>query len=460
MAFTKSGKYYTVVNGKRKYNRKYDKEIYVSASGRKTGATFKNAQKTYKNTERRIRKQGGEYVPSFGRTALSGIGTAGGGALGGWIGGPAGAAIGGQIGGALGNGLSSVLGLGDYEIKQNVFMEGRLPTMMNMPSGGGTVIRFQEYLSDIYTTADISNPSAFTIQNFLINAANPTTFPYLSQIASNYEQYCFEGILFQFRSTSADALNSTNTALGSVMLATQYDVADPVFASKSEMLNYEFSNSIKPSDSCIHMVECAPNQNVLNDLYTLRGIQPGGTDARLFNLGRFSIATVGFQAANVNIGELHVTYQVRLLKPKLYATLGNMNDFALLTGSNYTNANPIPTGMILSGSSNFVPVILSGTVTLPGSAVIKTYRIEVFWSGTVGAGLTAPNLTVANCTLGSSGFTPQNAVVTEKVTCYFSITTLGNSKTCSFSFDGSGTLPAGTTAIGIRIMQVPQGSFA
>ena len=61
----------------------------------------------------------------------------------------------------------------------------------------------------------------FKIDSYLINAANPKTFPWLSQIAANYEQYDIEGMVF-----SADALNSTKTALGTVMMATQYDVLD------------------------------------------------------------------------------------------------------------------------------------------------------------------------------------------------------------------------------------------
>lgn len=80
------------------------------------------------------------------------------------------------IGKAAGGALSNILGLGDYEVKENVFMEGRLPQMVNMPGGGGTIIRFQEYISDIYTTADIANPASFNIQSFLINAANSDTF--------------------------------------------------------------------------------------------------------------------------------------------------------------------------------------------------------------------------------------------------------------------------------------------
>lgn len=388
---------------------------------------------------------------SYGRMGLK----AAGGALGGLIGGPTGVAI----GSTAGNILSDIVGLGDYDVKKNIFMSGRLPKMANIPKAGGTVIRFQEYLGDIYNTADIANPGTFNVQTFLINAANAETFPWLNQIAANYESYSFEGIIFEFRSTSGDALNSTNTALGSVMMATQYDVADAVFASKTEMLNYEFSNSVKPSQNCMHMIECAPGQNVLSELYCLDGAAPPATDSRLYHLGRFCIATVGFQAANVNIGELHITYQVRLLKPKLYATLGNLADFAVVTANVWSNAVPLPVSFnAISSSNNMVITNLgTGTFTLPASAVIKTYRIETFWVGVAAVVITMPILTVANGTVLSSGQVPANATTANSVSHFFSVQTLGNSKALSLSYGGAGTLPTSMSqGFIMRVMQVPQ----
>lgn len=389
-----------------------------------------------------------DYQPSLGRTLLS----EGGGMLGGLFGLPG-------VGKAAGNALSTVLGLGDYEIKKNVFLEGRLPEVYNQPSGGGTVIRFQEYLTDVYTTANVAAPDAFNIQSYLINPANPGCFPWLAQVASNYEQYSLEGMIFEFRSTSANALNSTNTALGSVMLATQYDVADPVFVSKAEMLNYEYSNSVKPSENCMHMIECAPRQSVLSELYTLRGTAPANTDSRLYHLGRFSIATVGFQAANVNIGELHVTYQVRLLKPKLFDALGNALDFALLTNSNYSNTfpwNQTDATWGFNPSTNFAISMASGTLTFPPSSVIKTYRIECYWVGVTLAAITFPSPTVANGTLANStSYAPGSGESATKALMSIVITTLGNSKSCSVSMP-SCVLPASGNLSLIRVIQVPQ----
>jgi len=429
----------------------------------KAKAKGASAKKSYpkKSAPKSVSKKSYPKKSSARDSAMSTIGGGIGGAIGSAISPGVGTAIGSGLGSLAGYGLAAgldyITGLGQYKIQSNVFMNGKIPQFKNKSKGRGTVIRFHEYLSDVYTTADISNPAAFTTQNFIINAANPNTFPSLTQLASNFEQYAFEGIMFQFRSTSADALNSTNTALGSVIMGTQYDVSDPVFNSKAEMLNYEYAESCKPSENCLHMVECAPNQNVLSDLYTLRGSVPSGTDSRMFNMGRFTLATVGFQAANVNIGELHVTYQVRLLKPKLYASLGNMNDFALLTGGTWSNAAPLPAAYNTSSQSNFIVTYASGTLTLPSSSIIKAYRVEVFWTGPAPVSVVLPTLTIANGTVISSGSVPANTTSSASLAHYFSFVTLGNSKTVSLSYDGSGTLPA-SSANGFifRIMQLPQ----
>lgn len=426
------------------YRKNY--KIYNTAAPRK--AQVKRNYKVAKHVSRGGAELGGLAGQALG--ALTGSA----------MGGPVGTAVGSALGGIAGYGLAKVMGYGSYKIKKNVFMEGRLPQMVNMPSGGGTVIRFQEYLSDVYTTADISDPGKFDIQSFLINPANSKTFPWLNQIASNYEQYFIEGMLFEFRSTSANALNSTNTALGSVLLCTNYDVAEPVFRSKAEMLNYEYSNSVKPSHNCVHMIECAPNQSVLTGLYTLDGAVPPNTDSRLYHLGRFSIATVGFQAANVNIGELHVTYQIRLLKPKLYAELGLANDWALLQNAGtWSNASPLGGTWSKDVLDNIDARVESGTCIIPASSVIKSYRIEIFWNGvsTAGLGDILSVLTLANCDLAGTGQVPPPVSTTSTATILFAITTRGNSKDASFSV-GTVLLPASPVSAAIRIMQVPQGS--
>lgn len=252
----KTGRYYRIVNGRRQYDPRFDRP---PGNGGNNGAvrsrsvrsqTVANRAPVRKSVASRAANRivAKEAEPHMGKAILE----TGGAAFGGALFGPVGASVGGLAGGAFG----TILGLGDYEIKQNVFMSGRLPKVVNDAPSGGTIIRHTEYLGDIITSG---SANTFSLQSFALNPANEGTHPWLAQIAANYEEYEYEGLLFQFRSTSADALNSTNTALGTVIMATNYDAADPLFASKAEMLNYEFSCSAKPSDSLIHMVECAPN---------------------------------------------------------------------------------------------------------------------------------------------------------------------------------------------------------
>lgn len=369
----------------------------------------------------------------------------------------------GELAGGAAHGLfKRVTGLGAYSVKRNIFT-GRLPQVVNVPEGGGTVIRFQEYLGDIITS---SVANTFKIDTFLINAGNPATFPWLAQVASNYEQYDFEGMLFEFKSTSADALNSVNTALGSVMMATQYDTLDDVFVSKSEMLNYEFSTSCKPSESNIHMIECDPKQTPLGLFYTLfSGATPTGADPRLYHLGRFAIATTGFQGTSVNVGELKVTYQVRLLKPKLFATLGGT------TGTWFTNTGAAAVGAYTSaaplGAPGF-PLLMTGTRTNTTTAVVDqvartitfaptnavTYwRVEFEWEGTVGAAITFPGITFQNCTVVIVDTLPSAGIVT-RYKINYGIKFTGNGLSPIITVDGTGVYPGGTVVFNLFISEL------
>lgn len=332
------------------------------------------------------------------------------------------------------------IGLGDYAVSKNV-LSGNLPVMTNPISSSGNTIRFQEYLGDVVTSATAGE---FSINNYIINAANAKTFPWLSQIASNYEQYEIEGLLFYFKSTSGDALNSTNTALGTVMLATQYDVMDENFKSKSEMLNYEFSSSGKPSDTIVHMIECDPRQQTINLLYTLPDGQaiPDGADKRLYELGRFAIATTGFQAASVNIGELHITYQVRLLKPKLVDSLGSTNAYLSRHAILIDNATPFGTNQVTSRSATGPKITNNSTVFFPQSAIDQTYQMVVFWVNSMAPPLPTsffpPTFTAdSNITCALAAQAPELLDRSTKCMAVYYITVKANPTSSEVVFDPS-----------------------
>lgn len=49
---------------------------------------------------------------------------------------------------------------------------------------------------------------------YSVNPGQQVSYPWLSTIAANFESYRIIGQLYEFKTMSADALNSTNTALG------------------------------------------------------------------------------------------------------------------------------------------------------------------------------------------------------------------------------------------------------
>jgi len=100
-------------------------------------------------------------------------------------------------------------------------------------------------------------------------------------------------------------------------MATEYNSADDIpYTSKHEMENQEFSNSVKPSKSVIHPIECSKYQNPMNIQYTRAGGVPPNADIRMYDLGIFTIATQGMQDTAGTIGELWVSYEIEFFKPK------------------------------------------------------------------------------------------------------------------------------------------------
>jgi hypothetical protein len=270
-----------------------------------------------------------------------------------------GSAIGSMLGGLVDTGsslISSILGHGDYSVNANTLLTDSVP---QFSAGKRSVtIRHREFVQDV------SGSIAFSLNSFVVNPSNEVLFPWLHSVARNYEQYHFKGLIFEFKSTSADALNSTNTALGTVVLATQYNTNDLPFTGKIAMEQYEFAQSTRPSCSIIHPVECAISDSVLSNLYvTNPGAQVPG-DARFNNLGTFNLATVGMQASAV-IGELWCSYEIEFLKPRLtpgafgaVITLNNSGSFTVFGLAHPFGQGPFGTGPTVSPYST-IPLTIN-----------------------------------------------------------------------------------------------------
>lgn len=291
-------------------------------------------------------------------------------------------------------GLNMVFGHGDYTVKSNTLFKDSVPQF-----GGKnrkTYVRHREYICDIVTS---SVANTFKIQSFPINPGLGNTFPWLNTIAGCYEEYKIKGMIFEFKSTSADALNSTNTALGTVMMATQYNVLSPDFVNKQQMENYEFAGSCKPSTSLMHPIECDPHETPLPELFIRTDATAvSGADLRMYDFGKFYIATTGMQGTSVNIGELWVTYDICLIKPKLNPNLVE-SDHYLLTAPTSTSSQYFKDATLTSGSSGFTTIVGTNQIKFNDNIISGVYLMEYNIQGDSTV-LVEPGGTLVNCTAG------------------------------------------------------------
>nr|WAE43938.1 MAG: capsid protein [Cressdnaviricota sp.] len=205
-------------------------------------------------------------------------------------------------------------------------------------------------------------------------------------------------MIFTFVSTSADALNSTNTALGTVIMATNYNSSQAPFASKSQMENNEFTTSAKPSVNVMHMIECDPLLTLQEGKFYVRtGNLVANQDVKTYDLGLFQLATVGSQAI-ATVGELHVSYDIELMKPIDLSIAGVQNQ----TSHFYSNTNVSTTnyfGTVQTPYFNTLGITFSSTViTLPYQyAQPNNVYLFTFTYSFSAATPAFPTISFANC---------------------------------------------------------------
>lgn len=253
----------------------------------------------------------------------------------------------GYAGERIGNTVGKYMGWGGYTVKKNTISEGTMPPYMH---NSGKTVRHchREYLGDIITDAVAG---AFKLQSFQVNAANAQSCPWFWRIAANFQKYRIHGAVFDFESASGDALTAGNTALGTVIMASNYNCADDNFQTRFDMENTQYTVSAKPSQSFTHIIECDPAMQTQNSLYTaINGIPSGNTSDNECNWVNFQIATVGMQAASVNIGSLYFKFDIELLQP--VSTSANTAYLADWFGGTGNFAPGAPLGTVITNNPN------------------------------------------------------------------------------------------------------------
>lgn len=387
----------------------------------------RNARRRRRKTVGTIRRYADPIVREFTQKA--------GAALGEYLGGPEGAELGSRLGRYAGAprrsgglrglvrpiSINDISGMGDYKISRHGFKSDR--GSMGRSARGGKVamekgqmrIAHSEYIGELISSG-VTGSTNFVSQSYGLNPANEGTFPWLSSIAINFQDYKFHKCVFEYRplvSESTSTTAATLTSMGSIILATQYDSILGPYTNKPQMENSDFSVSCKPSSHVLHAIECNPRYNPLGVLYTSNNLSltqgANGSDIRMQNLGIFEMASVNIPiAANtaIDLGEIWVHYDVELFKPVLEANLNGVQSakYEASVFTQFGNASPfgVTAGVtqMIAVPNNIIPLTFTKTTfTFPLSVTIGSFLCVYTTSGAA----TAVNFGVVSVTNGTLG---------------------------------------------------------
>lgn len=282
-----------------------------------------------------------------------------------------------------------------------------VPTMEGGDEIGSVVISHKEFLGNITGSISFENSS------FQLNPGLVSTFPWLSQLAVNYEEYSFEQLMFTYVSLLSEA--TASGAVGSVIMTTNYNAGNPAFVATTDMLNNVGTVSARPTDSpIIHGVECDDEKNILPSYYVRVGAVPTGQDIKTYDQGLFQIATEGMPADNQLQGQLWVSYQITLRKPKLFTAAGK----GILCDMFKSSAGIVSTKMtgtpLYYSPYNTIGVTLSTPqtnslrISFPTNLVQGLFKVVIQYDNPLtgvqypSSPTMAPTLALSNCVVATS----------------------------------------------------------
>jgi len=359
------------------------------------------------------------------------------------------------IGKWLGSGIGQIFGSGDYTMSgptpsYNVMVNSNQVPKFST-NGQTNIVCHREYLGDLNGT------SSFNLASYPLNPGIDNTFPWLSTIAQNYQEYRIHGLIFEFRPLITDFV--TGGQPGVVIMATNYNADAALYTSKQQMENSEYAVSVKPTLGLVHGVECATPLTILPQRFVRTGSVPTGQDLRLYDHGNFQIATQN-NAITSAIGELWVSYCVEFFKPILPTTPGGDVQSGHTGRAVAASANPLGTLSLFNVGSltlNVTATSISWNAN-PGNL----YLVTVFWIGSTAAAVNAPALVASGGSLQSffandslsNAFAP--ATVVSTTSCQSTVLvkcTLTNPGLMSITPTLSGVFP-GTNTVDIYVTTV------
>lgn len=257
----------------------------------------------------------------------------------------------------------------EVPVAQGRVRSARKPCLEGM-SNGDIVISHREYIQDV------AGSVAFAATVCNVNPGIPGTFPWLSAIAQRYESYIFENLVFEFET------QSPTSATGTVLIALDYDASDAPPVDKVSALAYRSSVRSPPWADCTH-ISLQEDLRKHKTYFVRTSPLLANQDIKLYDVANAYLCTQG-QASTAAIGELYVSYRVRLMTPQF----GVLNPgLTVESGAFSGSSNAAPFATIVAGN---LPVTIGQTGT---TSSVTTFTFTQAWSGYVGIGVNGTGLT-------------------------------------------------------------------
>lgn len=287
---------------------------------------------------------------------------------------------------------------------------------------GTILVEKREFISSINATGS----SDFSVQSFSINPALKSVFPWLSQTATNFDEYEMIQCIYEYEPVISDMSVSSVGSLGTIVLAANYNAGAAKFGSFPAMIEYGGAVRGRISDTISCGIEADP-EKMSNGahLYTRSGNVPEGQDIKTYDLAKFQIGMYGVPTAYVagtQLGLLFVRYVVRLSKPKLYDSIGLSIGSDMFSGQvGNTTVLPLGTAPYFHNNNSIGGEIsktgATQTYTFPDNYV-GTVQVTFYVTGTVvAAGIVEPLITIlAGASITTQNYYPvHNSVMYSKV---------------------------------------------
>jgi hypothetical protein len=211
------------------------------------------------------------------------------------------------------------------------------PSTTHLPNGD-VIIEHCEFIADLKGSVN------FATVPFPINPGQTVSFPWLSQIAPNYESYKFEYLDFEYQNTVG------SQTPGLVMLGADYDASDPAPVDKTQFAAYQdYTREVPWKGFTQHNRK--ENLNKRKSYYVRTGATPANADVKLYDVGNLFVGTQGM-SDDSNVGEIYVRYKIRFMTPQIQNPAVGTSKSAKLTST----ASVAPS--FVAGSN--APLVVSG----------------------------------------------------------------------------------------------------